>query len=492
MTEVLANTDMLIKMLENGIIPRLPEVSINEKFMDQYPDFVPVHGEMNDIVSIEYVGEEEVQCISIDDKDHLYITDGYIPTHNTSNIIFLKSTDDSMIETLSKMSGTRHKTYADGKTVTKDIKALVKSLSNEGKVSITLSTKEEPVIAYNDMAFISERNSIVFRAGDSPIWNRNETILPMSWRLFQNTIQQPGKKYSLMTIPTLSTAMDFDVRKNQPNFSKMLEKRMNQAYIAADAEKMYKDAYGYDDYDVEQLDPDTYADEIMDLICSTLNPDEVKNAVEQNISGNKKTENAESEYEEMFDYIFGNQAYKGKTKFTTETDAFDEFDYIEDNKDNEAAIQEAVEEQKAMELKRYAGKQVSRDMLVSKTGVNHGLDQAIIRVYKSIKDRMDNDKEYFVVKNGSLCGLDGSIYLKNLMSVEDQEAINEAIKSKDLRVYSDDEISKEDLEALGTYAVTDEFLRFLVTFPKAWPFADGDFELRMKNEIRDGVSTVEE
>ena len=75
-----------------------------------------------------------------------------------------------------------------------------------------MTTKEEPVIGYNDMAYISERNSIVFRAGDSPIWNRNATILPMSWRLFKNTIIQPGKDYSLQTIPTLSTAMDFDVR----------------------------------------------------------------------------------------------------------------------------------------------------------------------------------------------------------------------------------------------------------------------------------------
>ena len=109
------------------------------------------------------------------------------------------------------------------------MQALLKMTQNEGKASYTMTTKEEPVIAYNDMAFISERNSIVFRAGDSPIWNRNETILPMSWRLFKNTIIHPGKDYSLQTIPTLSTAMDFDVRKNQPNFLRCLRKRMEQA-----------------------------------------------------------------------------------------------------------------------------------------------------------------------------------------------------------------------------------------------------------------------
>ena len=36
------------------------------------------------IESIEYVGEEECQCIYIDHPDHLYVTDDYIITHNTT------------------------------------------------------------------------------------------------------------------------------------------------------------------------------------------------------------------------------------------------------------------------------------------------------------------------------------------------------------------------------------------------------------------------
>lgn len=36
------------------------------------------------ITDIVYVGEEECQCIYIDDKSHLYITDDYIITHNTT------------------------------------------------------------------------------------------------------------------------------------------------------------------------------------------------------------------------------------------------------------------------------------------------------------------------------------------------------------------------------------------------------------------------
>ena len=37
-----------------------------------------------EIKSIEYVGEKQAQCISIDDVEHLYITDNYVVTHNTT------------------------------------------------------------------------------------------------------------------------------------------------------------------------------------------------------------------------------------------------------------------------------------------------------------------------------------------------------------------------------------------------------------------------
>jgi hypothetical protein len=40
----------------------------------------------NNIVSINYVGKKEAQCIMIDDENHLYITNNYVVTHNTESI----------------------------------------------------------------------------------------------------------------------------------------------------------------------------------------------------------------------------------------------------------------------------------------------------------------------------------------------------------------------------------------------------------------------
>ena len=94
---ILANTDMLMQLMAEGHTLRLPSVSVDdpfvlEHFTDDEISHLNLDGDMNDIVSIEYVGEMPVQCISIDDPEHLYLTDDFIPTHNTSNIVFLKST----------------------------------------------------------------------------------------------------------------------------------------------------------------------------------------------------------------------------------------------------------------------------------------------------------------------------------------------------------------------------------------------------------------
>ena len=39
------------------------------------------------ISSVEYVGEMEVQCIMVSSPSHMYVTDDFIPTHNTDQII---------------------------------------------------------------------------------------------------------------------------------------------------------------------------------------------------------------------------------------------------------------------------------------------------------------------------------------------------------------------------------------------------------------------
>ena len=359
---------------------------------------------------------------------------------NVANIVFLKSTDDTMIETLAKMSGTRHRAVRDSKTVTQDTERLIESLNVEGKVSYTVSAKEESVIGYNDLAFLPERNSIIFSAGVSPIWNRNAEILPMSWRLFSNTIKHPGHKYSLQTIPTLSSALEFDVRLNQPNFMTMLDKRIEQAANAAEAMELYQEAYGLDDYGISILDPDVYSAEVMDLIAS--------------IEEERRGHDMENEEYDM-DSEDALRAQVGSGY-----DMFNEDDEInEEVREDLAARQEMLADRARM---RYAEGQISRADLVSDSGhVLHQLDGDIVAAYREANHAMVADARFFRTdENGSLCSLDGKVYISQGVSSDELRTLRDASSDQTSGVYADDE-SISEIEDLGSWRVHDAFYKFL-------------------------------
>ncbi|MGT2527218.1 type IV secretory system conjugative DNA transfer family protein [Streptomyces nojiriensis] len=380
---------------------------------------------------------------------------------NTSNIVFLKSTDDSMIETLEKMSGKTHRSYRDSKQISQDLDKVIGG-KTEGRVSYTMSTREEPLISYNDMAFLSPRNSIVFRAGDAPIWNRNQTILPMSVRLLGNTIKHPGHTYSLQTIPTLSSAMDFDVRMNQPDFVKMLEKRMRQAVKAADAKAQYKEIYGYQEVDIERLDPDVYADEVMEVITTMT-------TVEKCQDPNAPVVVDPDEYEGM--------------------SMFDEDQFIEN-----VEVGVAVAERQAVSVERqrllYAEGTISKEMLVNPDGSAKvkSLDIEIGEAYKSAQTELEQDREHFSVGgDGELRSADGSqTYISQIRSDAYANAarrINGHVNEKDSRVFAEEDVTEEDLKSLATVKVYSAFYQYLASLPSWEVLADGRFDRAMAIEM---------
>ena len=362
-----------------------------------------------------------------------------------------------MLDTLQKMSGTTHVARKDGKTVTKNKMRI--AFQNEDTVTVNITTREVPVITYNDMAFISERQSIVFRAGDSPIWNRNEAILPMSWRLFQNTVVHAGHEYSLQTIPTLSSALDFDVRKNQPDFTKMLDKRMDQAKFAETAKRAYQEAYNFSDYQIEQLDPDNYADDIMTII-------------NQAVRQHREEENLQSAGD--FEGADAKKSYEGT---------------IEENTEQLEAIEAQQREMAENSRKIYAGGTLSKEDLVPKTGfVVHQYDKDIVKVYVDNMGHFARDIQYFERRVEDLYGRDGQLYIahgkvdQNLM--DDLEKLNKASEDPNHKVYIDETIKAKDLKDEDGYTVTDAFIKFLVSLPK-WSFANGFFEKGMARRMHE-------
>lgn len=353
-----------------------------------------------------------------------------------------------MLDTLQKMSGTTHKVFKDSKSVTQDIERIW--MQTEGKVTYNMNAKEVPVISYNDMAFISPQNSIVFRAGDSPVWNRNQTVLPMSWQLFANTIQQPGKKYTLQTIPTLSTAMDFDVRKNQPDFELMLKKRTAQARVSSQARDMYKKAYDYSDYDITQLDPDVYSDEVMELVNAIIK----KNADDHGVDDDDE------------------EFYTGDIPFETIS-----------NDEMMIARQEAERVREKRERKVYAGGNLSADDICPNGIPDHKWDDSFLKAYIDHRASMERDTGHFVVKDGSLCGTNGRVYIEKNDVSQNAAMIANAVKHEGNRMYSHGTLTEQDVKELGTYRVTDAFYRFLVDQRDWKSIADGRFESAMAREL---------
>ena len=398
---------------------------------------------------------------------------------NVSNIIFLKSTDETMLETLQKMSGITHRVYRNSKTVTRrEGKFLNK---NEDTISVTLASQEEAVITYNDMAFINDRNSMVFRAGKSPIWNRNETILPMSWKLYDNTISQPGKAYTLQTIPTLSSAVDFDLRGNQPDFEKMLDKRIEQAVYAPVAKELFQKSYGYTDHDIALLDTEAYSKEIMEMINDMIAQDLAKQrALEAAKSGGV----AEQGDDILLDDVnFGNLAGAVKDENVV--------------KQTEKILAAKTERERGV----FAKGLLSREALVrrlydeyddySKAVPNHKYDRYFIEAFRELKNEMFKDKKYFSEMNGNLMSADcKTIYIQKLdegEALQEMKIINEATMQADKRVFAAHDargevadgsigsISEEQFDGLVMWSVSDAFIEFLEGLP-SWSFANGRFD----------------
>lgn len=416
----------------------------------------------NRVVSVEYLREDEVRCISIADERHLYITDDFIPTHNTSNIVFLKSTDDSMIETLEKMSGKTHRSYRDSKQISQDLDKVIGG-KTEGRVAYTMNTKEEPLISYNDMAFISPNQNIVFRAGDAPVWNRNETIFPMSWRLFDNKITHPGHEYSLQTIPTQSSAIDFDVRMNQPDFVKMLDKRMAQAVKAKNAKQLFKETFQYEEVDIERLDPDVYSDAVMQVVTRMTMPDDGQDA-----AGPVVVDPAE--YESM---IWSSDE-----------------DFLENIELATAMLTLQADEADRKRM-TYAEGTISKEMLINHNGSAKlkTLDTEIGEAYKSAQTELEQDHKHFSVGGaGELRSADGSqTYISQARSEAYTSAarrINGHVNDEAARMFAEEDVTEEDLKSLATVKVHSAFYQYLASLPSWEALADGRFDRAMAIEMK--------
>lgn len=379
---------------------------------------------------------------------------------NVANIVFLKSTDDTMIEMLEKLSGKTHVSLIEQKTITRDNERMM--AKNEGRISYTMSTTERSVIQFNDMMFIKSQNSMVFRAGDSPIWNHNEAALPMSWRLHANQIVQPGaRKYSLQTVPTLSSALDFDVRKNQPNFFAMLDKRLKQARIVDYMRARYMDVYDYEEEHMALLDPDVLSDELMIAINQQL----YGTGIDSKEVGHWVDKGFDTEDEWKADCVKRAQQEEDDLRNA----AVDNTDVIEE-------VEKRGNVEKEANIKIYANGRISKRMLVD--GRGNGvleLGTVIAEAYEECVSFFAKEKDYkFNPNTQGLRKIKENVVYVEPVSQIDKEALEKAITDESSTTYSE-EGKLEDMH-LCKFKVTPAFMEHLASLPSWKHIAGGRFD----------------
>jgi hypothetical protein len=457
------STEMLLDALAQGLVLELPPVSITGDTRSHYSDeelaLMDATGDALVIESVELVGEDEVQCISVADGEHVYVSE-CVATHNTANVIFLKSNDDAMIETLSKLSGVMHESYRDSKTVTVDVQRI--ALRNDPKVSYTTSTREKPIISFNDLAYLPLRNAIVFCAGDAPIWNTRSTILPMSYRLFKNTIRHYGHEYSLPTVPTLSTAREFDVRKNQPPFIEMFNRRMSQALKVEEATAIYKSVHGISDEQMSELDPDVKAAEIMDIINELVDQDE-RDADAQahalvakgRASGDMAVVNAMAQKKRHSDGAVPNEAF-------------------------ETEWQKSQNRMKEGQRFLFAGGMLSVANVIDLQtgGANRSCESVFLEAYDECRHSMENDSMNFSFDQKTLSDARSGEPLVIYRNVKlDFDKARSLVANPKSNVYAEEDALDDRIaSARSRYELTDQFFLFLGS-KKSWrDIAHGKFD----------------
>jgi len=78
-TSNVITTDCLLNCISAGHTVTIPSAKLSRWNID-----VPEYTEYREVIDIQYIGKQFCQCIYVDHPDHTYISDDFIPTHNTT------------------------------------------------------------------------------------------------------------------------------------------------------------------------------------------------------------------------------------------------------------------------------------------------------------------------------------------------------------------------------------------------------------------------
>lgn len=196
---------------------------------------------------------------------------------NVGNILYIKSTDDSMLQILEQLSGKMYRIEHDSQTISNDMYKVINR--TDGKLSQNRTVKEVPVITKNNMLQVTRGDLMVFgKSGGNPIWDTNQCAMPYAFQLLESNPLEDfsdPKSYTLRTVPTTANTMDFDMLNNIPNFIHMVSKRVQQAKQVEHKTELFKQTHfihnrQLDDDDLSKMNVEELSKEIMRAVNEQL------------------------------------------------------------------------------------------------------------------------------------------------------------------------------------------------------------------------------
>lgn len=391
---------------------------------------------------------------------------------NIGDIIYLKSTDDTMLSTLQDLSGTKYEASLDSRSVRYKAKNIINPVDQE--INETTTDKSKPVVSKNDMLLMPRGNALVFNSEVGyPNWNRGPSAMPYAYTLLDSHrlkdlsgegLDKKGN-YSQDTVPVPGAQQGGQdlLLKNIPNFTKIVKKRVDQARLTPKVVEKYKEAHNLTDFDLHQMDSDELAKDLMIGINDMLKynqEQDAKGKAKQNAL-NKVVQSDDSAFNELL--IQDSEAVEDDDPYRTQAQENEIYT-------NTRASQEVMEAQETATI--YAQGTVSKNML--RNDHQTGLDLAT--AYGTTINLFKNDPNFVVDKAGNLFSSNHVLYIS---SKDDELAKMEKEADDD----SNDSIERTqtggknvDADDEARFEVQPAFIKYLLKLPNWNSILNGRFD----------------
>lgn len=374
-----------------------------------------------------------------------------------------------MLETLQTLSGSTHLSFRDNKSVTLDARRQFNQA--DSKVTLSTSVHEMPVISKSQMLNVPRSNMMIFGKGH-PIWNRNQTVMPYAYALQKDELRdfENNIKYSLTTVPTTASTMDFDAIRNQPNFLRMVSKRVRQAQLAKEVTERYKRVYGtaekpLSDYQMSLIPNDVLAKQIMQGINDEIYEEDHP---KQNEVQKERAKMSQQEKDSL------SASFDAAASQPTKTDELEQKMQDTAKKNTAVTDVEAQRDKGRAEYtqKRYGGNTISRaDLDAGDTRDN--IATAYVNSIDSF--RKYGEGQGFIVDDEGTLFYNGQVFVKSLANT-----VQDLINAKNT-VIMPTSGQKGATDPAALVEVTDAFISWIKKQDNLLTVGDGTFDREFKN-----------